>query len=150
MTKEQIQNEVYSIWRNCQEGGDVTANIAQWVYDTFVGKKDRANVSDWIAEWSNLWPRGIKSGTRAIRPHPKDVLSKMQLFVKTYGYDKDTVFKATIAYLNDRMDNDFEFTKRAIYFIDKQGEGSLLAEWCDNIMNSDYESPYVERQSYFI
>lgn len=150
MTREQIQKEVYDLWVNTKEGEDFSANIAKWIYDTFVGKKDRAKVSDWIESWCNLWPRGVMSGNRAIRPHPKDVISKMQSFVKDYGYDRETIFKATLDYLSERMDEDWLYTKRGIYFIDKQGEGSLLAERCDKILNVN-ESEYGSKgDSYFV
>lgn len=88
-------------------------------------------VETWIEDWCNLFPKGIKSGGKAVRSHPKSCINKMVDFVKTYKYDRDIIFLATEQYLFGRHQHDYNFTQCATYFINHKERGSTLAEWCE-------------------
>ena len=94
------------------------------------------NVSDWIEEWVDIFPRGVKNRSGKVLKQPAlAVLKKMRNFVKLYKYDVATIFDATKAYIRNGEDNDFKYTRANIFFIDKQGEGSDLAAWCEKVLS---------------
>ena len=89
-------------------------------------------VSDWIDDWVNLFPEGIKSGGKILRSDRKSCLIKMVNFIKIYKFDKELIISATKSYLSEREKDNYLFTRAAIYFINKKGEGSDLAAWCED------------------
>lgn len=91
-------------------------------------------VKDWIEDWVDIFPRGVKNKAGKLLRHPaKSVLKKMEGFMKEYDYDVQTIIEATKAYIKNGEDNDFRYTRAAIYFISKKGEGSDLASWCERV-----------------
>lgn len=95
------------------------------------------NVEDWIGEWINLFPSGVVTGGKLVKSDKKSCLIKMRKFLKDYPeYDRDTIFKATSEYLQQFENNAELKMKCAVYFIEKRGEGSALAEWCSRIKES--------------
>ena len=94
-------------------------------------------VKSWIDEWAQLFPKGIRSGGKPVRSNPKDCLPKMIAFVKEYKYERDLIFFATKKYLAERSLSNYDYTRCAVYFIGKKGEGSDLAAWCDQCSDSD-------------
>jgi len=99
--------------------------------------KDEHYVREWIEEWVDLFPRGVKSGGKLLRSPAKDCFPKMVLFIKKYGYDRDMIFYATREYLKEQSYKDFAYTRCAIYFIGKKDEGSDLAAWCEKCKDAD-------------
>ena len=96
-------------------------------------------VDNWIDKWVRMFPSGVKSGGKLLRSDAKSCLIKMKQFLKDYPYDKDTIFKATLNYLADKKEENWQFTRCAIYFISKRGEGSDLAAECEKLINGDHE-----------
>jgi hypothetical protein len=94
-------------------------------------------VREWIEEWVNIFPSGIKSGGKPVRSDAKSCLPKMISFVKEYKYDRDLIFYATREYIKQQSFKNYDYTRCAIYFIDKQGQGSDLATWCEQCKNAD-------------
>lgn len=90
----------------------------------------------WIEEWLGLWPEEVKSGGESVRTKAKYCVKKMEKFVKEHpAYTKDAIFAATVLYLTERKRADWFAIRRATYFIDKQGVGSLLADFCEKIQH---------------
>jgi hypothetical protein len=94
---------------------------------------------DWIEEWLDLFPRGVRSGGKLLRADSQSCLKKMEVFTKTYpAYTKDVIMEATRRYLEDRAAVNYEYTRCAVYFIyrlEKQGGETIsdLASWCDQV-----------------
>ena len=96
-----------------------------------------------IKEWLELFPKGVKTGGKLLRSDAKGCLTKMKTFMKNYKYSWDEIMKATKAYLSEREKDDYQYTRAAIYFIGKHGQGSDLADWCEKIKEQDAEEiPY--------
>ena len=96
------------------------------------------NVKDWIEEWVNLWPQSVHSGGLSIKSKPKECINKMIKFCKEHpNFTKDTIFAATKMYLIDRRAEGFKYTKRAVYFISKLGEPSLLEGYCEKVLSKE-------------
>ena len=92
-------------------------------------------VEEFIEEWCNLYPSNVVFNGTRIKSKAKDCVKKMQLFCKSNPlYTKDIIFAATKQYLKEREAEDWTYTKRSTYFISKQGEISLLEEYCDRII----------------
>lgn len=101
---------------------------------------DVKDVVNWIEEWFNLWPKGIKSGGYYIRTDIGSCLRKMTDFVKDNPqYNKNIILSATKNYLSDRSKQRYLYTKLAPYFIKKDGV-SLLDGFCQAIMDSDTDT----------
>jgi len=101
---------------------------------------------EWAEEWRELWPKGVKSGGYLVRSHIKDISTKLSRFQKKYKYPKETIFKATEQYLQEKQLQGYGFIKTAAYFIEKSGI-STLAELCEALesgdshdLSSDYRS----------
>ena len=86
---------------------------------------------DWLTEWLELFPEKNQNGV--LRSNEADCINKMHAFIKKYKYSKEIIMAATKSYIIDESTKGYKYTKRAMYFIDKRGEGSLLAAWCKNV-----------------
>lgn len=96
-------------------------------------KVNSEDVEDWIDEWYDLWPVGVKSGGLYVRTDKRGTLRKMKSFNLQYPmYDKDTIFQATKNYLLDQSIRGYSYCKLAPYFIYKDGM-SILAGECENL-----------------
>lgn len=82
----------------------------------------------WIDSWLDLFP--VKGGGRLLKSNALDCVKRMDTFIKIHKYSKDIILAATKSYLIEQSAESFRYTKNAIYFIDKKGEGSALAAWC--------------------
>jgi len=90
------------------------------------------SVEEWINDWRELWPSGVKSGGYYIKSNKEDLLNKMNKFVKKYKFTKEQIFEATKNYLTEQKNKGWAYTKLANYFIDKDNI-SILASYCANI-----------------
>ena len=100
--------------------------------------KIKDSVNDWIIEWLDLFPEGVKSGGKLLRSDAKSCFIKMVKFVNEHPtYTKETIFKVTSEYLSEREKEDYAYTRCAVYYIDKKGEGSDLAAGCEAYLSSD-------------
>lgn len=88
-------------------------------------------VRDFTDIWLELWPEGIKSGGKYIKSDKAGVKAKMTAFRKKHNYGEDVIMKATLDYLNQQKNKGWAYTRCAIYFIEKKGEGSDLASHCE-------------------
>ena len=96
-------------------------------------KSSGSNVEDWIDEWYNLWPKGIKSGGYPVKSGVKGCLVKMKKFIKEYpNYNKDIIMKATNDYISYSRMNNYRFMQLAHYYIYKNSI-STLASNCELI-----------------
>jgi predicted transcriptional regulator len=106
--------------------------------------KYKDDTDQWIDEWIHLFPKGVRSGGKLLRSDAKSCLTKMRKFRKDYGYDKDIIFKATRAYLQGKERDNWEKTKCAVYMIHKVNEGSMLAEECARLLDTEPVSPHSQ------
>jgi hypothetical protein len=99
--------------------------------------KDNENVEEWIKEWVDIFPRGIRSGGRLLRGDTPSCLRKMRVFLREYPYSKDIILEATRKYLQAKEAENFAYTRCAVYFIFRveagSGKISDLATWCEQV-----------------
>lgn len=106
-------------------------------------------ITEWLPQWLNLFPEGVQSGGYNIRSKEKDCIKKMLIFCKTHKeFTKECIFAATRQYLREQHSKDWAFTKLATYFISKQGQPSLLEEYCERITAGQKFRPIVEDTDY--
>lgn len=99
------------------------------------------NSKEWISEWNNLFPSNIKWNGVNIKSRDEDCEKRMNDFLKRYPeYSKETIFKATKTYLEKQKNENWNYTKRSVYFIGKKGEPSLLSSYCEAIENKPEET----------
>jgi hypothetical protein len=85
-------------------------------------------VDEWIEEWRDLWPKGIKTAGYYVKGSPKGCLKKMQQFIKDYkGVTKKQIFEATEKYIEEYRLRNFQYMKVSDYFIEKDKASILYA-----------------------
>lgn len=98
-------------------------------------KVEGEKVEDWIDQWYDLFPKGVKSGGYFVRSDKKGCLNKMLKFVEKYPeYDKDVILRATADYVNHMRMNGYKFMQIAHYLISKDGNSNLAAN-CEYVKN---------------
>lgn len=102
------------------------------------------SLEEWIDEWIDIFPRGLKSGGRLVRGDRISCLRKMKVFMKEYPYTKDTIIKATQKYIESKRAEGFQYTRCAVYFIyrvesSQKDKISDLAAWCDQVLHEQSE-----------
>jgi len=94
------------------------------------------DVDEWIEDWYELFPKGIKSGGYLVRTDMKSCKKKMQEFMKEYpSYDKDVIMLATKQYIVEMSEKNYSYMKLAPFFIKKEGV-SMLQGYCENVLNN--------------
>lgn len=116
--------------------------IDHFVEKPFISKLDKEKVEDWIDEWYELWPKGVKSGGYLVRSDKNGCTNKMKTFVKNYGFSKEIIIRATKDYINHLRMSNFAYIQLAHYFISKNNVSSLAAS-CEDVHNR-LESKEIE------
>lgn len=109
------------------------------------------DVSDWIEEWINIFPKGKYDG-RYLRTDKHECSDRMRWFMKNYNFDKELIFRATRAYIEaqEQSSTGHTYTKNSSYFIfkgrSKMDRTSGLATWCQVVLdNKEADRDYIER-----
>lgn len=93
-------------------------------------------VVDWIDQWFECWPKGVKSGGFYVKTDKNICLKKMEKFCKEHPqYSKGIIIGATKKYLDSVKIKNYEYCKLAPYFIYKDGM-SMLEGYCADLLNS--------------
>jgi hypothetical protein len=108
--------------------------IDHFIEKPFVSKIAKEKVEDWIDEWYELWPKGVKSGGYLVRSDKNGCLNKMKSFIKTYKFDKEIIIRATKDYINHLRMSNFAYIQIAHYFISKNNSSNLAAA-CEDVLN---------------
>jgi len=91
------------------------------------------SVDDWIQEWRELFPAGIKSGGYPVRSPKSGCATKMKFFIKSNKeVTKEMIFSATKKYVAERALKRYEYMTLAHYFISKNSI-SLLEGYIEQI-----------------
>jgi len=86
---------------------------------------------NWIEDWYNLFPKGIKSGGYYVRTSIKDCDNKMSKFIKENPeFTKDIILESTKIYVEQMKVNNYSMMKLAPNFIQKDGI-SMLSGCCE-------------------
>lgn len=96
-----------------------------------------------LLEYLHTFP-AIKLGSgKYARTTVNNLKAAFKWFFKNYDYDWDTVIAATELYVETFARNNYKFMRTSQYFIRKQEPDksyiSELAEYCETILNGDYE-----------
>ena len=104
--------------------------------EPYVYKEPVQRVEEWIQEWRELFPKGIKSGGHLVRGSKQGCIKKMKAFVnKNKDVTKDKIFRATGKYLSERRTSRYAYCKVADYFISKDGM-SMLESYIEQLDES--------------
>lgn len=112
-------------------------------------KTNSEDPEDWIDEWMNIFPVGLKTGGRLVRGDKPSCIRKLKVFMKEYKYTKDQILAATTAYIKSKEQDNFNFTRCAVYFIyridgTKNDRVSDLAAWCEHIQDEGKQDTNTE------
>jgi hypothetical protein len=126
-------------------GKELTEEEVENYFDKYISLQlqgqvnDTCTVEEWIEEWFNLFPKGVKSSSgKLIRTKDKDLAKRMKSFIKDYGYSKEIIFNATREYLREQEEKDYKYCRASSYFIGKKGEGSDLASYCEKHVDGEF------------
>lgn len=107
-------------------------------------KKTTSKFEILLETYSNLWPKGVKSGGRLIRKTPNSLRAKLQAFVnKRKDLAYESILQGTEAYLATQKSNGWQYTISSDYFISKSGS-SELESWADLAESGDLKSPSAD------
>lgn len=88
---------------------------------------------DWIDEWYDLFPKGVRSGGYLVRDGKTSCIKKLTKFTKDNPHiSKEDILKATKNYITTCKLKNYDYMKLASYFIEKDGMSTLAAE-CENL-----------------
>lgn len=146
---EQLLKDIQRFIFSGQEPFKIAENITKYISEKYTPIQEVKGV-DWIDEWLNIFPKGVKTGGKLVRSDAKICKSKMESFIKNYPQfnDKSLILNVTERYVKEFEQNDYMYMKAASYFIDKKGEGSELAARCEEGFIEVEESS--ENNSFFI
>lgn len=129
-TKDSFKSYVYDVLTDGElSAEDCYDKITAYINENFIPKK--AVKVDWVQEWLELFPKGMKTGGKLVRSDKKGCQEKMEIFLRMYKYNKDFIMQVTKDYIEDTLENG-GYLRSAIYLIGKKGEGSELAALCEN------------------
>lgn len=107
--------------------------------DLFVeDEPDNNDINVWIEDWRNIFPKGYSPSGYRWRGDKQGCLKKMTSFMKKNpSITKETIFKATEKYVKENKNN--TYMKLAHYFIDKEGNSTLLSvvEGLDEVIDNN-------------
>lgn len=120
--------------------------IDHFIEKPFISKLAKEKVEDWIDEWYELWPKGVKSGgSTLVRSDKNGCLNKMKKFVKTNPqFTKEIILKATKDYLLNLRLKNYAYIQAAHYYIFKNDVSNLAAS-CEHVLdkiNNNQETSY--------
>ena len=94
---------------------------------------------NWIEEWINLWPEGVKSGGYYVRSSKAAILQNMKRFMDQHDYTDRTIIYATTNYLEEMRHKGYMGIQLAHNFIEKN-KNSSLEVYCRQFTRLDHES----------
>lgn len=69
----------------------------------------------------------------------KDLQKKLLYFSKNYSYDPQVILEAARQYVQHAEQAGYKYIRTAAYFVFKLGEGSDLADWCERVINEEFQ-----------
>ena len=115
------------------EGIDIREKTIKLFYK---GTPTDESVDEWITEWRELFPKGIKSGGRPVRGDKQGVIKKMKTFMKANPkITKQQIMDATRQYVFESSLKSYSYIICADYFISKNGS-SMLGAMAEDIEES--------------
>jgi hypothetical protein len=101
--------------------------------EEYVYQEELYRVEEWIDEWREIFPKGIKSGSHFVRGSRQGCLSKMRSFIRNHKkVTKEQIFKATQLYVEERKKERYAYCKVADYFISKS-QVSMLESYIEQL-----------------
>jgi hypothetical protein len=99
-------------------------------------EKTTEEISALLEEMRKIYPDGVKTGGKYVKSSfNAALLRKFRGFLSEYTYSDEIILSATRSYVEDRKKDGYKFMKVFTYFIDKQGEDSTLAAYCEQVVN---------------
>ncbi len=99
--------------------------------------KSEGDTLQWIDEWRDLFPKGVKTAGYAIRGTRGGCIKKMKKFIKNNKeVTKEQIFNATKLYIEEKKRVRYAYMRIADYFIEKDG-GSLLESFIEQLGDNE-------------
>lgn len=115
----------------------IADDITAFIESNYKVKRDTTNerwlldTEQWISSWLDLFPVGVKGGSKLLRSDKKICLTKMARFRQDYPeYSGEDIMNATRKYVEEQAERDYAFTIPAVNFISHKEKGSELAARC--------------------
>jgi hypothetical protein len=112
----------------------------------FTSKKTatKQDVSEWIDEYRDLFPKGIGTTGYPFRGSKASCLEKMVKFINQHDYEKTVILDATKEYVAIKRKENYQFMQLADNFIYKNN-ASTLASFCE-LISEEYKSINLENK----
>jgi len=121
--------------------GNLTNKVEQLFKEkTSLKELTDEELKDFLKELVNIFPKGVKTAGQYVKSAVgNNLLRKFKKWLAEYDYSKDTIIKATEAYVKVKKRENFNYMMVFTYFIEKQGVGSTLASYCQAIEDGEQE-----------
>lgn len=101
-------------------------HLRQKSKDLFHGTTQWNKVEEWINEYREIFPKGVKSGGRPVRGDKQGCIKKLTTYLKkNKKVTKEEVFDAAKSYVFEMKRKNYAFMVCADYFISKDGVSLL-------------------------
>jgi len=98
-----------------------------------------------LTKYNQMFPKMKLNTGKYARSAEKNLIESFRWFFDNYDYTWQEVFKATAKYLDDRENNNWNYTTNSQYYIRKQNIDkswkSDLADWCQAVRDGIEENP---------
>lgn len=106
------------------------------IVDIFEDLEPKTDWDTFVSQFRDIFPKGTMTSGFYVRSSYKDCSKKLAKFIKEYGFDEETILKATKSYVDRFRLKNYSYMKTASYFILKDKE-SVLASECEMVNDSD-------------
>lgn len=135
---EDIEEAISDGWLTMKKPDNFELNNFE-VTNNFRTFVERAEPENWIDEWFELFPVGVKSGNYYVKTDKNGSLKKMRRFCSLHKeYTPEVIIGATKNYVEKMKRSGYSYMKLAPYFIEKDGVSMLDGE-CMNYLNEQIE-----------
>lgn len=91
------------------------------------------NLEEVVANWREIFPKGVKTGGYPVRGTKGGCMKKMKKFIKSHkDITMKEIYDATRLYVKEKSIERYSYMKMADYFIEKDG-GSMLEAYVERI-----------------
>lgn len=124
------------------EMGNISAKGKQLFTDPdSITKEKELEIKELLNKMVDMFPKGVMSGNKAVRSTVNlELITRMKKFKKEYSFTDEIILQATKRYVDECKKNGYSYMRQFKYFLNKQGQGSDLADMCQMIIDGDKQN----------
>lgn len=132
----QIKSELERL-QFIDKDGNITL-LGKSIFDAkLIIELENNKIDNLLKQMVEYFPKGIKTGGLPVRSSINwDLRLRMKRFKEEFTYSDEIILNACKSYSEDRKKDGYKYMKVFKYFIGKRGDGSLLADYCEMVLQN--------------